>query len=144
MFVLDVEFVKTPQGTATPSLVGLYRPQQAVNDLFGGFLFQRAVGGSFKALPGSVNGKLRVVRSLPSHGELDFVHRVIEGSAEIMQSVSKSEKESIIDRLGTLDLEQIISAVNIVLDEDVVSISISEPFKNSVKVIDVLFGPLNL
>jgi hypothetical protein len=140
VLVFDIETVKGPDGLAIPSLVRLYNFDNEVEDFFGGVLFQSAIDGSFKAIRGILDGELCV----RSPFENNFMHRVIEGAAKIVDGVAENEQESLWKGRSRFDLYHIASSLQIVLDMDNVRVFFREGSDLDVNIADVMLGPFDL
>lgn len=144
MFVLNVEVVEMAKEFAISSRVRLYPIHDAVDNLFGGLLFQSAINGVYKVCPALVYRKLGVVRTLSSFQELDLVHHVVEGGAKVVDSISKCQDEVRGQAFDGFNFEHIVSAMRVMLNKDLVRLSFGELGVYQVEIIDVMFGPLDL
>jgi hypothetical protein len=143
VLVFDVKSVEGPDAVTIPSFVRLYRIQNALDDLFGGFLIESAINGVFKRFPGVVNRELSVPGSLASVQELNLVCGVVESGSEIVQGIPEDQSEFRRKSLDSSYLEKIVSSLRLSLNENLVSLCIREAEENAVEVIDVFFSSLH-
>lgn len=143
MFVLDVKSVQGPDGFSIPSLVGLYDIHDEVDDPFGGLIFESAMDGCYKFIPGVVHRKLGMSGPLSVSGEFYVVGDEIESGAQIMERVSSDAHELFWHGFTRLELERVVASIRVSLNEDSVRMSV-DAYQNTVQISDVLLGPLNL
>lgn len=144
VLVFNVECVKTPEGFSATSLVRLYSIHDEVEDCFGGLLFQSAITGSYHTIPGISDRKRSVGIARGSGIEFNIAHHEIKRGSKIVERIADGEKHSLWSGFTRADLEEAISSLRIVLDQDVVRASVGELCRLSVKVVDVLIGPFDL
>lgn len=147
VLVFNVETVKSPNRFSYPSLVRLYRIHDEFEYQFGSplpLLFQSAIDGVYKFIPGRADRKVSV--RVPSSGciEFDVAHREIESTSEVVDRIADSEKHSVWGDLIHADLKDAISSLRIVLDQNTVRVSLGEFSRLQVEVVDVLVGPFDL
>lgn len=142
MLVLNVETVKSPEGITIPSLVGLYRPHDVVDDPFRGLTFQSSLDGSFKVIPSLVYRENYVVRPLASGQEFDFAHGNVESTSKIVDGISDDTHNLFRDRWTRNEFERVAAGVRLTVHVNTVSVVDLKDVP--LKVSDVLSGPLDL
>ena len=144
VLVFDVECVKTPEGFSAPSLVRLYGIHDEVDDCFRGLLFQSAITGDYKIIPGVVDRELGVHGPNAQSRKLDIVHDEVEGAHKIVDHIPNDKQKTLRGSLIRADLKGAISGLSIILDQNTVRASVGELPRLSVKIVDVLVGPFDL
>jgi len=141
VLILNIEPVEGPDRVSIPSLVRLYGIHDELDDVFGGIMFQSTIHGTFKSIPGFVDGKFCVFRPLAN----DIVHGEIKRGSKIMQCVSDDEGKLLWNGFHRNDLDNIASSLRVMLDVDTVRVvCVSKLPHATIKVIDVMLGPFNL
>ena len=144
VLVFNVECVKTPEGLSSASLVRLYGIHDEVDDCFGGLLFQSAITGDYKIIPGVVDRELGVLGPNAPSRKLDIVHGEVEGAHKVVDHIPNDQQKTLRGSLICADLEDAISGLSIILDQNTVRASLRKLPRLQVKVVDVLIGPFNL
>jgi hypothetical protein len=142
MFVLNVETVESPEGITIPSLVGLYRPHDVVDDPFRGLTFQSSLDGSFKVIPCLVYRENYIVRPLASGQEFDFTHGNVESTSKIVDGVADDTHNLFRDRWTRNKFERIVAGIRLTVHVNTVSVVGLKDV--TLKVSDVLSGPFDL
>lgn len=143
VLIFHFDGVKTVENRVVASKVRLYDIHNAIDDLFGGFLFESAIDGTFKSIPGLVHRKFGVFGTESSYLKLDLVDRVVESGNEVVSGIPKHQSK-IFWKEARPHFEKVISALRVMLYESFVRFSFCEVPGYKVEVIDVLFGPFNL
>ena len=145
MFVLNVETVKLPDGSAIPSLVGLYGLHDVVDDPFRGLVFQSSLGnGTSKLIPGLVRRENHVSRPLASSDEFNFAHGNVESTPQVMNSVTDDAHKLRRDCPTRDEFQRIVSSVCITVHSNIVSVRLGELTDVDTELLDVLSGPFDL
>jgi len=144
MLIGNVETVQSPEGSPIPSSVRLYRIHDVVDDWARGLRFESAIDGAEKLIPSFADEETGFVVPSASVSKLNIADSEIESRSEIMKCVSKDQREIIRNRLTRFDVNNITSALRIVLDQETVRIVRSEVPHLSFKIVDVLFGSSEL
>jgi len=131
VFVFDVEIVKSEDGLAIPSLVGLYDIHDKSLDLFAGVLFQ-SIDGSFKSITGFPDREFCLGMRLDAH----LKPSMVKSGAEIVQRVPQDQKKFVREWLGRGDAESIVSAIDVFFYGQSVRVSLCENLPFSVKIIE--------
>ncbi len=103
-------------------------------------MFQSAIHGGYKFVPGFVDREFAVFVPLRK----DAVQGVVESCAKVVQGIPHDEQHVLRHGLSRSDLNRIISAVRVTIDDYGVRASVTEFAEASIKIIDVLVGPLDL
>jgi hypothetical protein len=147
VLVFNVESVQSPDRMAQTSLVRLYRLHDEVEDGFGSplpLLFQSAINGIYKFIPGRADRKVSV-RVPASRGiEFNVAHHEVESAPEIVDRIADSQKHAVWGDVIHADLKDAISSLGIVLDQNTVRVSLGELSRLQMKIVDVLVGPFDL
>jgi hypothetical protein len=140
VFVDIVKLTQMPEQIAISSRVWLYDILNECGDTRGSLLFQSAIYGIDKFIPGSTYREFR--KSIGFSDEPE--HGIVKGTSEIVKCVPDHKEKFLWNGFNRLQLEQIASCLNIAIDPYGIRVNVIETLKSSVKVIDVLFGPFNL
>jgi len=140
VLVDDVEVMEMPEEIASPSLVWLYGIHDEADDCCGGLMFQSAIHGGYKFVPGLVDREFTVFVPLRK----DAVQGVVQSRAEVVQGIADDKQNIIWNGLSRFDLDRIISSIRIVIDNYGVRASVAKFAESSVKILDMLVGPLDL
>jgi len=148
VLVQNVESVQLEDRFALPSVVRLYFTEKPVFDNWeDGEEFRVACNKTLKLSPFWV---YREVEFVPfgqvDRRSRDLVPGVVQGTPEIVQAVSQDQAELIRQGLNRGDLDKLVAAVRVSLDDDRVRtiIATEEAGSLRVKILDVLVGPFNL
>ena len=140
MLVDNVESVQGPDGFSIPSLVRLYCIHDDLDSLFAGLIFKSAFNGVFKAISGVVDREL----SKSIWDENGVMHSVVECGSEVVNSIPDNEGDRVRNAVTGDQMNQIVSGLRVVIDDELVTVVFDECPQLQVKVIDVLLGPFNL
>ncbi len=143
VFVRDVKVVQNPE-SFIPSFVRLYAIQNEVDDRLEGLgYFSTMNGRRDLSLCGS-NRKFDVRVGGGKHTD-KLVPDVVEGTAHIVNCIADDRCESWREMLiRRREVQDIASLVRVEFDGDAVSVFVDKPLNFRVKLIDMLFGSINL
>jgi hypothetical protein len=142
VLVPDIQIVQGPQGVIT-SVIGFYAVQKEIVDTTGNLLiFQSGINGVYKSIPCVSNWEPRPLGGLDNHS----VVKQVESASEVMQDISDNESGIVEGKWRFINIEpkEIGSLPNISIDADGVKLGTGKLGEETVNVIDVLLGPLNL
>ncbi len=144
MFVHNVETVELPDGVTIPSLVGLYRIHDVVDDPFGGLTFQSSLDGDFKLIPSLTRREDYLIRPLASSGEFNITHRNVESTSQVMDGIAHDTHKFWGDGLTRDEFERIVASIRLTMHANTVSVIADELTKFGLEILDVLSGPFDL
>lgn len=144
VFVLDVQSVQIPECIAIPSSVRLNLIHDEVADLFGGFLFESSVDGTYKALPGSTHEEGSLVFPFTRSVKLNVANSMVKCASEVVESIANDGQQVVINSLLHAEVKKAVSRMQVILNRDVVRVTIPDLPNLRCEVIDVLVGPLDL
>jgi hypothetical protein len=146
VLVFNVESVLMPRlESHLQSLVGLHNIHDVVDDPFGGLMFESAIDGIYKFIPGVEHRKLRGSCPLPGNSKFNVIGDKIESSSEIVQSVSNDAHGFFWHGLTKLELERVTASVKVAFKLNGVKAALDVfADQKSTQISDVLSGPLDL
>ena len=74
----------------------------------------------------------------------DCDHQKIEGGSGVVDCVANNHAEGFGDVLSDLKLPETFSGINVILGADFVRLTINERVDLRVKIVDVMYGPVDL